>query len=307
MLDKKSNFWAWMLIFVCFVWGIEFSLVHQALNDLGPHSFNAVRFLIAAITLQLYFQYKSFRWTENCNKNTFYHGIVLGSMLFAGFATQSIGLQYTSASIAGFITGLNVVFVPIVCFIWLRQTMPWYVWLGVLLATLGTALLTGISSVDQMISGHLRGELWVLLCAFSFAIHIVYTGIYTQQANAYALTQVQMLTVTLLSLMAALVFEDRAIQTVWHALFVNSSGIAWLALIIGGTLGTGLAYVAQTIGQQYLAAWRVALIFATEPLFAALGGYWLLSETLTTLAWLGAVLIIAGMLIAELVGDSSAH
>jgi drug/metabolite transporter (DMT)-like permease len=99
-------------------------------------------------------------------------------------------------------------------------------------------------------------------------------------------------------------FQDRCHKTDsdFIALLANTDAslVSWIAILVGGILGTGLAYVAQTIGQQTIDAWRVALIFATEPLFAALGGYWMMGEVLTTMAWLGAVLIILSMLVAEL-------
>ena len=184
---------------------------------------------------------------------------------------------------------------------WLRERLHWYVWSGVALATVGTFLLTGGTH------GLGVGERWVLACAFAFAMHIVYTGVYVRQVEPLALTFVQLITVTVLSILTSLLYELASLQAIPGLLFTYSDDTnaftVWLAILIGGTLGTGLAYVAQTVGQQSLASWRVALIFATEPLFAALGGYCLLDETLTIYAWLGAACIITGMLVAELVGD----
>lgn len=298
-MKEKAHFWGWVLLFVSFVWGIEFSLVHQALDSMGPNTFNSLRFSIAVLTLVVYFRFSGFRFFKSLNASVIHHGVILGVMLFTGFSTQTIGLQYTSASNAGFITGLNVVLVPVIAWAWLKQPQQWFVWLGVAMATLGTVLLTG------GLDGIAPGELWVLVCAFMFAIHIVYTGVYVAEVDPLALTQVQLITVTVLSLAAAGTFEAESLLSLPQVLITdatsNSGVIVWTAILVGGTLGTGLAFVAQTIGQQSLAAWRVALIFATEPLFAALGGYWLLGETLTLYAWFGAALILGGMLVAELV------
>ncbi len=297
-MTQSAHFWAWVLLFVSFVWGIEFSLVHQALDSLGPNTFNALRFLIAALTLQIYFLLSGFRWHAHVDSETLKHGIALGTMLFAGFAAQTIGLQYTSASNAGFITGLNVILVPVIALLWLKQPQRWFVWLGVAFATAGTLLLTG------GVSGFGRGEIWVLFCAVAFALHIVYTGVYVQSVNALALTQVQLIAVTVLCFIASIGFEIDSLHQVPDILFLNAQWLPWIALLIGGVLGTGLALVAQSIGQISLEAWRVALIFATEPLFAALGGFLLLSEVLLPTAWVSAALIILGMLIAELMeGD----
>jgi drug/metabolite transporter (DMT)-like permease len=149
------------------------------------------------------------------------------------------------------------------------------------------------------------GEAWVLCCAFAFAAHIVYTGVYAKQVNPLALTQVQLITITVFSVLASAIFEPESLLSVPNSLFGNGLSeqamTIWLAVIIGSVLGTCLAFVAQTIGQQTLAAWRVALIYATEPLFAALGGFLLLGEVLGLYAWIGAIFIIGGMLVAELV------
>ena len=138
-------------------------------------------------------------------------------------------------------------------------------------------------------------------------MHIVYTGVYARQVDPLALAFVQLIVVAALSLVTSLWHEFESLQSIPDLLFTDSNGhtafTVWVALLVGGILGTGLAYVAQTVGQQTLASWRVALIFATEPLFAALGGYLLLSETLTLYAWLGAACIISGMLVAELVDN----
>lgn len=296
-MQSRAHFWGWVLLFVSFVWGIEFALIHQALDSIGPNTFNALRFIVALITLWLYFLVAGIKISALVDRPCLHHGLVLGALLFAGFSTQSIGLQYTTASNGGFITGLNVVLVPVIAWLWLKQHMRWYVWLGVSLATVGTLLLTG--GVD----GFGSGERWVLACAFAFAIHIVYTGVYVKQVDPLALTFVQLGFVTIFCVCASLFFESESIKGVPSLLFASDeAATVWLAILVGGTLGTGLAYVAQTVGQQSLEAWRVALIFSTEPLFAALGGYWLLEETLSVYAWLGAACIIAGMLVAELVG-----
>ncbi|MCR8923080.1 DMT family transporter [Dasania sp. GY-MA-18] len=301
-MQSKAHFWGWVLLFVSFVWGIEFSLVHKSLDTLGPNTFNTLRFGIAVISLSLYFILLRQPLWAKLNKSVLHHGIILGAVLFTGFAAQTIGLQYTTASNAGFITGLNVILVPIIALLWLKQPQQWFVWLGVALAVVGTLLLTG------GLSGFGSGELLVLLCALMFAVHIVYTGVYVREVDPLALTQVQLITVTLLSLLAAAYYEQESLLALPEHLISNANTevgqTLWLALLLGGTVGTSLAYVAQTIGQKYLDAWRVGVIYATEPLFAALGGFWILSETLSSYAWLGAGFIIAGMLIAELMeGD----
>ncbi|MFT5816408.1 MAG: drug/metabolite transporter (DMT)-like permease [Psychroserpens sp.] len=300
-MQVGKHFWGWVLLFVSFVWGIEFSLIHNALDFMGPNTFNAVRFGVSIVVLQFYFIVTKFSFISCINKTTIHHGIVLGVILSFGFSTQTVGMQYTTVSNAGFITGLNVLLVPVIGWLWLKQPQGWYVWVGVAMALFGTLLLTG------GVYGFGVGEAWVLCCAFAFAAHIVYTGVYAKQVNPLALTQVQLITITVFSVLASAIFEPESLLSVPNSLFGNGLSeqamTIWLAVIIGSVLGTCLAFVAQTIGQQTLAAWRVALIYATEPLFAALGGFLLLGEMLGLYAWIGAIFIIGGMLVAELVED----
>ncbi len=301
-MKRNSHFWAWLLLFVSFVWGIEFSLVHLSLEHMGPNTFNALRFAIAVVSLLVWFFWSGKKIAQSLSTTVLKHGAVLGALLYVGFITQTIGLLSTTASNAGFITGLNCVMVPIVCWLWLKEKQAWYVWVGVASATLGTFLLTG------GLSGFGIGEAWVMVCALCFAVHIVYTGLYVKNTDALVLTLVQLVVVTLLCTSTALLFERESLALIPELLLADGQGrsIAWLALLVGGVLGTALAYVAQTAGQQVLEPWRVALIFSTEPLFAAFGGYHLLNEVLTPMAWLGAAFIIAGVLLAELVsGDKS--
>ena len=297
-MQQKKHFWAWLLLFVSFVWGIEFSLVHQSIEHMGSNTFNALRFGIAVIALALWFRWQGKAFVGALSVSLVSHGAVLGLLLYLGFITQTVGMQYTTASNAGFITGLNCVMVPMVCWLWLREKQPWFVWLGVALATAGTFLLTG--GVD----GFGQGELWVLVCALCFAVHIVYTGQYVQNTDALVLTQVQLMVVALLCTVTSLAIERESLASLPALLFQSGqgTGVVWVALLVGGILGTSLAYVAQTAGQQVLEPWRVALIFSSEPLFAALGGYLLLNELLSATAWVGAAFIIGGVLVAELVG-----
>jgi drug/metabolite transporter (DMT)-like permease len=125
-MSKSPSIWGWVLLFVSFVWGMEFALVHQALESLAPNTFNALRFLVAIITLAVYFLVSRYRWRQQLNRATVHHGVLLGVLLFIGFSTQSIGLQYTTASNGGFITGLNVVLVPVIAWLWLKQPQHWY-------------------------------------------------------------------------------------------------------------------------------------------------------------------------------------
>lgn len=296
-MNRAAHFWAWTLLFICFVWGVGFALVHDVLKSVEAISFNAVRFFVAVLTLGLYLQLTRARWWRRINRATLHHGVILGAFLFVAFTAQNIGLTLTTASNAGFITGLSVLFVPLLSLLWLKQRQSPVVWVGVALATAGTFLLTG------GIHGFGKGELWVLLCALGFALHIVYTGVYVRDVDALSLSLVQLVAMCLFSFAGAWWFEPGGLTQAYELLLVDVQWSVWLVTLIEGVLGGALAYVAQTVGQQYLESWRVALIYATEPLFAAMGAYLLLGEVLAPVAWMGALLILAGMLIAELVDN----
>ena len=290
--DQTAHFWGWMLLFVCAIWGLQFSLIALSLQDVGPLSFNFLRFALASLCLTVPLLMRP--RTSRIPRGQTRHGIVLGVFLFGGFATQTIGIGLTTASNAGFITGLNTVLVPVFAWVLLREAMHGYIVLAVLMGFGGTAMLSG------GIDGFGLGEFWVLLCAFSFALHIVLTGRYTRGGDALYLAWVQMITVTLLALISA-GLAGESIRTLPHRLLGSQqASLLWLSIVLGAVIGSAFGYYAQTVAQKYLAAWRVGVIYATEPLFGAVAAFFILGERLVALAWVGAALIIFAMLIAEL-------
>jgi len=277
------------ILLVTMVWGGEFVLIHNALDLLPPYSFNTLRFLFASLFLWLCLITRGTR--RPWNRHLVWHGFALGSLLAAAFATQTIGMLYTSVSNAGFITGLNVVLVPAFAFFILKERPRALAIVGTLLAAGGLFLLTGGAT-----SGLNRGDLLVLACAALLALHIVLTSRVVQRHEVLSLTLVQMLTVTVLSLAGALTTEN------WRLLIapeVLTHPTTLLALFVASVLGTGLAFLAQTWAQGLLSATRVALILTLEPVFAALAGYLLLHERLGAAALFGALLILTGIVLAE--------
>ncbi|WP_163933427.1 DMT family transporter [Paraferrimonas sp. SM1919] len=292
-MNKQAHIWGWLLLLVTAIWGVGFVVSHNSLQIIGPHTINGLRFMVAVLTIASYLILSN-NWSKlKWSKQSIHHGVALGGLLFAAFATQTIGLQFTSTANTGFITGLNVVFVPFIAWLWLKQRLKWQVWLGVGLATVGLLLLTG------GVSGFGIGETLVLVCAFFFALHIVYTGVYVQQCDALVLTLVQLAVVAVISLIAAAIYEVESLQRMPQLVMQFNSDI-WLTIFVSGVLGSGVAYVVQTLSQQYLESWRVALIYSTEPVFAAIAGVMLLNEVLGMWGLIGGIFVLVGMLIAEL-------
>lgn len=280
------------LLFVAFIWGATFVIVQQAIQYLPPLSFNGIRFFLATLFLAgwlLLFQRQQFK---ELTKNTWLHGAAMGTCLFAGYAFQTVGLMYTTSSKAGFITGLSVVLVPLFSFLLLKQRLKANGIVGVAIATVGLYFLT---LGDKLTID--KGDFLILLCAISFALHILVTGLFSQHHPTLLLTIVQLLTVTVLCSVFSFFMEDWRLVLQPSLLFKQE---ILVALLITSLLATALAFLLQTSVQQYTTATRVALIFAMEPVFAALAGFFWADERLTGLAVTGCLCIFIGMIIAEL-------
>jgi drug/metabolite transporter (DMT)-like permease len=289
---KKPIFADISLLFVTFVWGTTFVLVQNAIGLLEPFSFNGVRFLAAAVLLLLWLVIFERKQLTFLNAKMLASGFFIGFWLFLGYATQTIGLLYTTTSKAGFITGLSVVFVPLFSMFLLKQFPSRNAVVGVSVATIGLFLLTmtDVSSLNI-------GDGLVFICAISFALHIIFTGKYSSKYPTLLLTVIQLSTVAILSISSALFFEDWRKSLNVDILFSQD---VIIALVITSLFATALAFLIQTNFQKYTTATRVALIFAMEPVFAAIAGYYWAAERLSYSALFGCLLIFAGMIFAEL-------
>ncbi|PLT34927.1 DMT family transporter [Bacillus sp. V5-8f] len=289
---KKTTISDFTLLFVVFIWGATFVMVQNAISFLEPFSFNAVRFLLAFLLLViwyfLFFRKKGFIW----NSSLIFAGTKLGVWLFLGYAFQTFGLLYTSPAKAGFITGLNVVLVPLFSLMLLKQKPTRYALLGVMAATVGLYLMTIVESSALTI-----GDFLVFLCSISFAMHIITTAKFAGVYPALPLTIVQICTVSFLSFFSCALFEDVSV--------VFDSGVmlkteVWLALFVTSSLATAFAFVAQTYFQAYTSPTRVAVIFAMEPVFAAVTSFFWIQERLTYVTIAGCLFILLGMILVEL-------
>ncbi|MGI6037323.1 MAG: DMT family transporter [Limnochordia bacterium] len=284
-MKKISSYQADMaLIFVAAIWGTTFVAVKDALADLAPHNFLAIRFSIAFIVLLLPGLFTGYPW----QKRAVGVGIGVGIILFFGYALQTVGLKYTSAANAAFITGLSVVLIPLLSALGLRQMPSWSAACGAVTAAVGLGFLT-------LGEGFLlnRGDLLVLGCAFAFATHIILVNRYAKAHSAYDLAVGQMLGVAVVSWLFTLLWENPTFQ---------ATPRTWAAILITAILASAVAFFLQTTMQQFTTPTRTGIIFATEPVFAALFAYWWLGERLTTGEMIGCALILGGMLVAELGG-----
>lgn len=284
---NRSQWADFSLLMVAFVWGSTFVVVKWAIEDLPPLPFLAIRFALAFISLLpfLYFQ------KAHISKGTLLKGVALGGLLFSGYAWQTVGLQYTTASNAGFITGLSVVFVPVFVTITTRKLPNPGLILGVLCALIGLAFL---SLGDRFQLN--KGDLMVLICALSFALHIFFVGRYAPQSNATVLACVQIFTVSVLSGISSFFLPQP---------IMNFSTNVWFALLVTAIPATSLAFFVQSKMQQFTSPTHTALIFTMEPVFAAISAFFFAGEILTHKGLIGAALVLAGMLIAEFTGSET--
>ena len=282
------------LLFVAFIWGLTFVMVQDAVQAYPVFAFLATRFLFALLGLLpiLIWRRRDLRPTarETVLRRQLGAGMLTGVLLFAGYSFQTAGLLYTTPAKAAFITGLGVTIVPVLGILFGTEKPTKAVVVGVTLAVLGLGFLT--LSGSQIGAGLNRGDLLVLACALSFAVHIFLVGRFAPVVNPLLFTTAQIATVTVLAGGASLLFER---GTPWPP-----TGQPLFAALFTGLLATALAFGVQSAAQRFTTATHTALIFATEPVFGALGSFLLIDEVLTPAQLLGAALILAGMLAAEM-------
>jgi len=272
------------LIGVALIWGTTFVLVKRALADVSTLLFLALRFVAATVALAIVFR-KQFSGAGL--RNSLRGGILAGVCLFAGYATQTFGLKYTSAAKTGFITGLYIPLVPVFSAVLYRKLPNFREALGVATAFVGLTLMT----VERDFFALNRGDMLVIACAGAYALHILVLGRVAKTADAGGLAVAQIATAAVLSC-----------ATFWWAepIRIQWSARVWAALAVTSLFATALAFSVQTWAQRWSSPTRTALIFSTEPLFAWATAFVLAGEVLSARATAGAALILAGILIVEL-------
>lgn len=279
------------LLLVVFVWGSTFVIVQDAISFLTPFSFNAIRFFIAFVILSVIYLVFTKKDKLHFTKESIQSGFILGTWLCLGYGFQTFGLLYTTPAKAGFITGLSVVLVPLLSFLLLKYPLNRNIILGVIFAAGGLYMMTMMQS-----SSFGFGDFLVLLCAVSFAMHIIMTSKYAAKYHAMPLTILQIGVVSLLSFIGSLLFEQPGKM---YQLDVLLQQEVVIGLLVTAILATAFAFLAQTYFQAYTSPTRVALIFALEPVFAALTSYFVINEAFTASMIAGCALILAGIILAE--------
>jgi len=273
------------LVLLSLIWGSTFVVVKAALADSSTLLFLALRFALAATALVLAFRPSASALRQN--KRQIAGGVLAGVFLFTGYLLQTAGLRYTTPSKSAFITGLSIVLTPVMAALFERKAPRLLEAAGVAVATAGLALLTLPGETLRM--G--KGDLLTLACAVAFAAQILVVDWYASSSGFQTLALTQIATAMLLSL-GTFWWAERP-QILWSRSLV-------LAVLITGLLATALAFAVQAWAQRYTTPTRTALIFALEPVFAWATSFLLTGELLPRQATLGAALILAGILLAEI-------
>jgi drug/metabolite transporter (DMT)-like permease len=268
------------LVLVTAVWGITFVQVKDAVEIYPLFAFLALRFAIASLTLAPF----SGGRLRTLDRRGLVAGAGLGGLLALGYGLQTAGLGRTTVSSTGFITGLCVVLTPVTALVLFRSRIARSAWIGVALATVGLAMLSGIDAGSPV------GDGLVLIAAQVWALQIVLLERFAPDYDPVALTLVEMVAACIGFTAIALALGDLSVPHGWTV---------WGALLVTGIFASALAFLVQTWAQRELSATRTALVFALEPVFAGLAGYLLAGDRLGALGWAGGAIIIAGIIVSE--------
>jgi len=278
---RSINADIWLLV-VCVIWGLSFPLVKTALNDISPLLFLSIRFWLGALVLLPFVR----GIKHQMNLDRLLRGGLIGLFMFLGMLFQTFGLKYTTASNSGFITGMAVVMVPVLVVLIERRRPKWPVLLGVVFAVAGLYFLT-----QPQTKGVNKGDLLTLACAFSFSFEIVFIELLVKKNEEFFIALAMIVATALLATFSSLVFEEQFIR------FTRSmvAGLGFVAVFC-----TALGFTLQTYWQPKTSATAASVIYTSEPVFAAIFAAVILHERFDKMGYLGAGLIIAGMLITEL-------
>lgn len=281
-----------ILLLAAIIWGFAFVAQRIGMEYVGPFTYNGVRFALGTLVVIpiLFIRIRKKRELIHPGLSIPQWKIIAGSigtgvLLFGGVAFQQVGLQYTTAGKAGFITGLYVVLVPI-CGLLIGRQMRWPMWTGAILSLIGLYFLSisGNFTID-------RGDLFVLICAIFFTFHVLFIAWLSPLMDSFALAVIQFSVCTVLNLIVAFLTETVQVSSILQA---------WIPIAYGGALSVGIAYTLQVVAQKTAHPAYASIILSLEAVFAVIGGSMILHETLTQRMLLGCGLMLSGMVMAQI-------
>jgi drug/metabolite transporter (DMT)-like permease len=283
------------LTFCSLIWGATFVVVKTGLDHSSPFLFLALRFSIAAF-LMAGFRPQAIGRVE---REEIFAGMRLAFFMFAGYCFQTAGLQYTTATNSGFVTGSSVVLVPLLLGVFWGRVLTRWIYAGAFAALIGLYFLTVPTEGLRYLN---RGDVMTLVAAGFYAIHIILVGEYSQEHSISALSLIQVAGCALMAW--PLTAFSAAIH--WQPIRFDGGSALFLAIVICAVFATAVAFTVQLWAQRYTSPGHAAILFALEPVFAVITSYLFLREHLTVRAWKGAALVIVGILLAELLAEPAA-
>jgi drug/metabolite transporter (DMT)-like permease len=281
-----------LLLTTAIIWGFAFVAQRVGMDYVGPFTFNGIRFAIGSLSLLPLVAMSREQPAATHKilpspglKTTLWGGSALGLALFSGASLQQVGLVYTTAGKAGFITGLYVIIVPLLGLFW-RQQPRIGTWIGAVLAAIGLYFLsvTGEFTIEL-------GDLLVLIGAFFWAAHVLIIGWLSPRINPVKLAFSQYVACSILSLMTAFVIEDITMLSIFQAA---------IPILYGGLLSVGIAYTLQVVAQRDAHPAHAAILLSLESVFAAIGGWLILGEIISARGLFGCGLMLSGMMLSQL-------
>ena len=274
-----------------FIWGTTFIAQDTGMDDIGPFTFNAVRFFVgflAIVPLAFLFEVKKFKSEFKLDLKTFVVlSFLIGLSLFLGSALQQVALLYTDVANAAFFTIFYVPMVPIIIFIFKKKSIHWSVWPSVVLCLIGGYLLTNFYDATVRL-----GDTLVILGALFWSTHIIFTGIVITKYNLpLTLGAIQTLLVALFSFVIGLIYEEFIIKNILNEID---------SILYAGILSGGFAFVLQIYAQKNITPAPAAIIFSLEGVFATIAAWFLLNQVLGINNLLGCFFILCGVLLSQL-------
>jgi drug/metabolite transporter (DMT)-like permease len=277
-----------LLLLTAVIWGMAFVAQRVGMDHVGPFTYNAVRFALGALFLVPFMlvrgPWSTARDGGKDRVSPVWAGLIAGAVLVFGASLQQIGLVYTTAGKAGFITGLYVVLVPLSGLLW-GQRAGWSAWTGAVLCVVGLFFLSVTASFTME-----RGDLFVLVGSFFWAAHVQVVGWLSPRTDPVRLACVQFAVCSVASAGGALLFEHASMPAIMAA-----AG----PILYGGLLSVGIAYTLQVVAQRSAPPAHAAILLSLETVFAAIGGSLLLGERLGPRGALGCALMFAGMIVSQ--------
>ena len=274
-----------------FIWGTTFIAQDTGMDDIGPFTFNAVRFFVgflAIVPFAFFFEVKKFKSEFRLDFKTFaILSFLIGLSLFLGSALQQVALLYTDVANAAFFTIFYVPMVPIIIFLFKKKSIHWSVWPSVVLCLIGGYLLTNFYDATVRL-----GDTLVVLGALFWSTHIIFTGIIVTKYNLpLTLGAIQTLLVAIFSFIIGLIYEEFVIENILNEID---------SILYAGILSGGFAFVLQIYAQKNITPAPAAIIFSLEGVFATVAAWFLLNQILGINNLLGCFFILSGVLLSQL-------